>query len=352
MLTPAAAPVLTSQTAAQTWKLGQAVNFALASNTFADPQGETLTYSATLSNGAALPSWLSFNAATGTFTGTVANSAAGLSINVTATDTSGLSASETFSVLTPAAAPVLTSQTAAQTWKLGQAVNFALASNTFVDPQGQTLTYSATLSNGAALPSWLSFNAATGTFNGTVANSAAGLSVKVTATDTSGLSASETFSVLTPAAAPMLTAQTAAQTWMLGQAVNFTLASNTFADPQGETLTYSATLSNGAALPSWLSFNAATGTFTGTVANSANGLCVNVTATDTSGLSASETFAIATPAPLAPTSDRTYRGADLEHGAGGELCSGVQHLHRPAERNLDLQSGAGQRQGIAGLADL
>ena len=260
--TPAAAPVLTAQTAAQTWKLGQAVNFALASNTFTDPQGQTLTYSATLSNGAALPSWLSFNAATGTFTGTVANSAAGLSINVTATDTSGLSASETFSVLTPAAAPVLTSQTAAQTWKLGQAVNFALASNTFTDPQGETLTYSATLSNGAALPSWLSFNAATGTFTGTVANSAAGLSINVTATDTSGLSASETFSVLTPAAAPVLTSQTAAQTWKLGQAVNFALASNTFADPQGETLTYSATLSNGAALPSWLSFNAATGTFT------------------------------------------------------------------------------------------
>ena len=299
--TPAAAPVLTAQTAAQTWKLGQAVNFTLASNTFTDPQGETLTYSATLSNGAALPSWLSFNTATGTFTGTVANSAAGLNVNVTATDTSGLSASETFSIATPAAAPVLTAQTAAQTWKLGQAVNFALASNTFADPQGETLTYSATLSNGAALPSWLSFNTATGTFTGTVANSAAGLSINVTATDTSGLSAAETFSIATPAAAPVLTAQTAAQTWMLGQAVNFTLASNTFADPQGETLSYSATLSNGAALPSWLSFNAATGTFTGTVANSANGLCVNVTATDTSGLSASETFAIATPAPLAPT---------------------------------------------------
>ena len=138
-------------------------------------------------------------------------------------------------------APTLTAQTAAQTWKLGQAVNFALASNTFTDPQGQTLTYSATLSSGAALPSWLSFNAATGTFAGTVANSATGLSVKVTATDASGLSASETFSIATPAPlAPTLTAQTGAQTWKLGQAVNFTLASNTFTDPQAERMTYSA----------------------------------------------------------------------------------------------------------------
>ena len=333
--TPAAAPTLTAQTSAQTWKLGQAVNFTLASNTFADPQGETLTYSATLSNGAALPSWLSFNAATGTFTGTVANSANGLSVNVTATDTSGLSASETFSIATPAAAPTLTAQTSAQTWKLGQAVNFTLASNTFADPQGETLTYSATLSNGAALPSWLSFNAATGTFTGTVANSATGLSVKVTATDTSGLSASETFSIATPAAAPTLTAQTAAQTWKLGQAVNFTLASNTFADPQGETLTYSATLSNGAALPSWLSFNAATGTFTGTVANSANGLSVNVTATDTSGLSASETFSIATPA-AAPTLTAQTAAQTWKLGQAVNFASGVQYVRRSARPDADL----------------
>ena len=306
VLTPATAPTLTAQTANQTWKLGQVVNFALPSTTFTDPQGEQLTYSATLANGAALPSWLTFNATTDTFTGTVPNTAAGLSLKVTATDTSGLSASETFSVLTPATAPtapILTNQTATQTWKLGQVVNFALPSTTFTDPQGEQLTYSATLANGAALPSWLTFNATTDTFTGTVPNTAAGLSLKVTATDTSGLSASETFSVLTPATAPtapILTNQTATQTWKLGQVVNFALPSTTFTDPQAEQLTYSATLANGAALPSWLTFNATTDTFTGTVPNTAAGLSLKVTATDTSGLSASETFSVLTPA-TAPT---------------------------------------------------
>jgi trimeric autotransporter adhesin len=298
VLTPASAPALVSQTATQTWKLGQAVSFALPSNAFTDPQGEQLTYSATLASGAALPSWLSFNATTKTFTGTVANTATGLSIKVTATDTSGPSAFETFSVLTPATAPTLVSQTATQTWKLGQAVSFTLPSGTFRDPQGEKLTYTATLSGGAALPSWLSFNATTGTFTGTVPNTAAGLSITVTATDTSGLSKSETFSALTPATAPTLTAQTTTQTWKLGQAVNFTLPSNTFNDPQGETLTYSAKLASGAALPSWLSFNTATGTFTGTVANTAKGLSITITATDTSGLSKSETFSVLTPATV------------------------------------------------------
>jgi hypothetical protein len=93
------------------------------------------------------------------------------------------------------AAPVLTAQTATQTWKLGQTVNFALPSTTFSDPQAQKLTYSATLASGAALPSWLSFNTVTNTFTGKVPNTANALAIKVTATDSSGLSTSETFSV-------------------------------------------------------------------------------------------------------------------------------------------------------------
>ena len=188
-----AAPVVTAQTAAQTWKLGQSVNFTLASGTFTDPQGSALTYSATLSNGAALPSWLSFNSKTGTFTGTVANSTTGLSISVTATDTSGLSGTETFSVSTPATAPTVTAQTAAQSWSTNQAINLALASNTFTDPQNETLTFTATQANGSALPAWLKFNGTTDTFSGTAPATATSLSLKVTATDTSGLSVSETF---------------------------------------------------------------------------------------------------------------------------------------------------------------
>jgi hypothetical protein len=191
----AGAPEVTAQTASQTWKQGQALNLTLAANTFTDPQGETLTYTATLASGAALPSWLNFNASTLTFTGTVPALTSGLSIKVTATDSSGLSNSETFTVSTPASAPTVTNQTTAQTWKEGQAVNFKLATNTFTDPQSETLTYSAKLANGGSLPSWLKFNASTDTFTGTAPKTASTLSIKVTATDTSGLSASETFSV-------------------------------------------------------------------------------------------------------------------------------------------------------------
>jgi hypothetical protein len=233
---------------------------------------------------------------------------------VTATDTSGLSASETFSVLTPApAAPTVTVQTTTQTWKLGQAANFSLPANTFTDPQGEKLAYSATLANGSALPSWLTFNAATETFSGTVPNTATGLSIKVTATDAGGASGSETFAVLTPAAAPKMTAQTPAQNWIEGQAVRLALAANTFTDPQGEKLTYSATLANGSALPSWLTFNAATETFSGTAPKTASTLSIAVKATDTSGLSASETFSAA----IAPATGHSNAITALTPPVGG-----------------------------------
>ena len=198
----ASPPTVTAQTAIQTWKFGETVNFALASNTFTDPQGESLTYKATQANGTALPSWLRFNAATQTFTGTPPVGSANLSIKVTATDTSGLSASEIFTAdLVAPAAPTIGNHTANQIWIAGQTVNFTLASNTFTDPQGESLTYGAKLANGSQLPSWLTFNATTRTFTGTVPKKASGFSIKVTAVDAGGASASETFSVSTPAAA-------------------------------------------------------------------------------------------------------------------------------------------------------
>ena len=59
---------------------------------------------------------------------------------------------------------------------------------------GDTLTYSATLADGGALPDWLSFDAATQTFSGTpTLNSAGLLNVRVMATDRDGASVSDDF---------------------------------------------------------------------------------------------------------------------------------------------------------------
>lgn len=80
-----------------------------------------------------------------------------------------------------------------QTDTVGKLFNFTLPDSIFVDDDGNnTLTYSATLVSGAALPSWLSFNPVTRTFSGTPASIEL-LSLKVIATDAANASAMGTF---------------------------------------------------------------------------------------------------------------------------------------------------------------
>jgi hypothetical protein len=189
------APKLGTPTANQTWQQGSRISLTLPSALFTDPQKQALTYSATGAGGAALPSWLSFNAATRTFSGTVPKGMQSLPIVVTATDTSGLSKSETFTATVPAAAPTVVTTPSALVLAEGASFSDPLPANSFADPQGQTLTLKAALANGASLPSWLSFSAATATLSGTAPSTAQTLSVKIIATDTSNLSVSETLSV-------------------------------------------------------------------------------------------------------------------------------------------------------------
>src|SRR5262249_34021020 len=84
------------------------------------------------------------------------------------------------------------------------AFSLVLPATTFIDVDaGDTLAYTATLANGTALPSWLSFNASTRTFSGTPTAADVGtLSVRATATDLGGLATNETFNIAVTTTAP------------------------------------------------------------------------------------------------------------------------------------------------------
>ena len=86
----------------------------------------------------------------------------------------------------------------------------------------------------------------------------------------------------------------------------YKIAAGTFRDVDSS-LSYKATLANGTALPTWLKFNAATQTFTGTPPAAFTGpISVKVTATD--GIStASDTFILTDSAPILahPIQDQT-----------------------------------------------
>ncbi len=75
-------------------------SFTFPEDTFNDQDpGDTLTYSATLEDGNELPDWLTFDAATRTFSGTPTNDNVGeVTITVTATDTGGATGSDDFTL--------------------------------------------------------------------------------------------------------------------------------------------------------------------------------------------------------------------------------------------------------------
>jgi len=270
--------------------------------------GDTLTYSAALTDGSPLPAWLTFDAATGTFSGTPGNGDAGiLNVAVTATDSGGLSATTNF-VLTVTgngqvnAAPLASSDTAnagEDTAQTTIAVAALLANDTDPDAgdslsmvgfdtatvQGNTVTQDANgdlvLDIGNNYQSLGAGQTATDSFTYTIG-------------DAAGATASATVDVTIEGVndAPVTATAIADQQTNEDAPFSFMVPAGTFTDiDNGDVLTYSATLADGSALPNWLTFDAATQTFSGTPVNGDVGsLNVLVTATDTGGLSATSAF--------------------------------------------------------------
>ncbi|WP_311043626.1 DUF4082 domain-containing protein [Rhizobium lentis] len=391
------APVLAVQTAGQNATVGSAFSFTLPSTTFTDvDSGETLAYAATAADGTALPSWLTFNASTRTFSGTP-TTAGTYGVRVTATDLGGLAANETFNIAvsTPGnTVPTAVADTGDATEKGGVANGsggVAASGNVLTndtDPDsGDTKTVTAVR---FGTTSGTLGSALNGTYGSLVLNASGAYTYTINETnaavqalrqstntlsdvfsytmrDTSGATATANLTVTIHGAndAPVLAVQTAGQNATVGSAFSFTLPSTTFTDvDSGETLAYAATAADGTALPSWLTFNASTRTFSGTP-TTAGTYGVRVTATDLGGLAANETFNItATTAPATyslfsasdtPTQTNLNDGQQL--GLGVKFQSSVAgditgiKFYRSANDNgqnvVDLWSATGTRLATA-----
>ncbi|MFV3074359.1 beta strand repeat-containing protein [Niveispirillum fermenti] len=106
-----------------------------------------------------------------------------------------------------------------------------------------------------------------------------------------------------------------------GATFTLTVPASAFTDVDtGDVLTLSATLADGSALPSWLRFDAATGSFTGTPGFLDAGIVqVTVTATDRAGASAGQTFVLTVTdvnqAPVAVDDTGTVNETGILNGA-------------------------------------
>jgi hypothetical protein len=287
------APTVANPIADQTIAEDSSLNFQIASNVFADmDQGDSLSYSATLSNGAALPSWLSFNAATQNFTGTPSNGDVGaVDVKVTATDGGSETVSDTFSltITNTNDAPEVTSTP-------GTTINEDELFSYFIFYRDVDLGDSVTL-NIETKPDWLSFDVASRRLFGTPENKDIGShDVAIKIEDKQGITAEQDFTVtvLNTNDAPTITQILYDQTVKENNLFSYTFAENLFLDEDpDDTLNYSLTLSNGSDVPEWLSLNTADRTLSGTPGNNDVGeVSLKLIATDGGGLKSEGQFSV------------------------------------------------------------
>ena len=148
------APELVAPITDQTASEDSAFAFQIPAGTFADADpGETLTYTATLAGGAALPAWLAFDPLTGAFTGTPGNANVGtLNLVVTATDNVGAAATDAFAIQVQNVndSPTLSTPLPDQSAREGSIFAYTIPGWTFADiDAGEVLSYTATREDGS-----------------------------------------------------------------------------------------------------------------------------------------------------------------------------------------------------------
>eukprot|EP01030_Chromulinospumella_sphaerica_P007563 gene7563-7393_t len=275
-------------------------------------------------------------------------------------------------------APVLATPLLDQNATESTPFSYVVPATSFTDPDNDSLSYIAKLADGSALPAWLTFDAATRTFSGTPSDTASGTySIQVTATDGSNATVSDSFTLAVqdvPAsstastnrtylkdltvdangnrfevsmAGNLVSSLTASHFVFAGQNTSsnvapvvaiplldqnatestpfsYTVARDSFTDANQDALVYTATLADGSALPAWLSFNATSLSFSGTPLSTASGnYNVLVKATDPSGASVSDSFALAVADAPATTIAGTNNAETLNGTAGADLILGL-----------------------------
>lgn len=241
--------------------------------TAADPDGDTITFSATN-----LPAWASINAQTGKVTGTPTSAQVGKSgqITISASDQEASSSLPAFQITVAAASnsplPVVNEPptivgTPATSATVGLVYSFTPVGD---DPNDDTLTYA--ISN---KPSWATFTPTTGQLTGTPAAANVGTTnnISITVTDGTSVATLPSFSIqvadVAPTNRPPTITGTPATTATVGTAYSFRPVGS---DPDGNTLRYS--VQN---LPSWATFSTTTGRLSGTPAAGNIGTSARIT---------------------------------------------------------------------------
>lgn len=245
---------------------------------FMDPDGDELAYQAVLSD-----TTLAMVAVSGSMVTATGVAVGSVNVTVTAQDTAGLTAEQSFQVTVPNQAPVAVGTIADREVEVDSVAVLDVAKY-FTDPDRQELEYSAAVSDTMRVA------VAVADSEVTVAGVAKGnATVTVTATDPGGMTAEQSFVVTVPNRPPHAVGTIAEQDVYVGDTVAIEVVAH-FSDPDGDTLAYTAASSDTAFAA--VSVSGGTVTLIGLAVGS---VTVTVTATDTEGLAAEQGFAATVP---------------------------------------------------------
>ena len=324
-------PTVGNEIPNQTVVVGTEFRYTVPSDTFHDADGDTLTYTATRGDGAGLPTWLDFNTNTQTFSGTP-TTAETISVRVTASDATA-SAEVEFSIVVRTVAHTHCNPTdPLELWCTTMTVGG------FSVERGYLFGF-----YGSIAPATYLYRGATVRVDGLAYhNNELGLTLVVASgtTPADGLlgrrsftleigtgDAKKSFSIVNPGTTQVFQFPKQGLSWSVGEMVpvkllqirntaptlentipnqhavvgtefRYAFPSDTFDDGDGDALTYTATKADGAPLPTWLSLNASTRTFSG-IPTSAGTVAVKVTASDGDASSSDEFNIVVRAAGLA-----------------------------------------------------
>lgn len=268
-----------------------------ASGYFSEPDGQELVYAVTVSDSSRLSA--AVEAAVLTI---VAVAKGNLVVTVTATDPGGLSATQSFLVTVPNRPPVAVDSIAARIIEVDRADTVEV-SPFFADPDGDALSYVATVSDRAVIAA--SASGSTVVVTGVAKGEAF---VEVVATDAEGLGAVQGFHVTVPNRPPAVDHEIPAQTLHKRETATLDLSSY-FRDPDGDALTYVAETTAGDVVTARV-----TGAMLVMNAGIKGAASLTVTATDPGGLSTRNSFAV-TVLNRAPTVTTPIPARTLKPGA-------------------------------------
>ena len=271
------APQAVGTIPAMTVSVGESASVEL-SPYFSDPDGDALSYTAGSSNDAAVGASVA-----GASVVVTAQARGVVTVTVAARDPGGLIAQQSFQVTVPNRGPEAADEIPARTVLAGQTATVD-ASVYFRDPDGDALRYTATSSR---------------TEVATVAVSDAEIAIRalapgvamvtVRASDADGASVERGFQVTVPNRAPEPAGAIPPLTLAVGDTVTVSVSAY-FADPDGESLSFTAASSNAA-----VAGVSAAGDSVTVIATAKGMVTVTVTARDPRGEAAQQRFQVTVP---------------------------------------------------------